>query len=149
MARGKGRTHEREWPGVRGGTHEREWPGVRGGTHEREWPGVRGGTHEREWPGVRGGTHEREWSGQVRSHQYSDSSGAHGAPKLMLLGNKVDLEVARKVTHERGLAEADMTGTRFAEISAKTGENAEKVRCCSHVTMRMESCDYYVVVKWS
>lgn len=50
----------------------------------------------------------------------------------MLVGNKTDLETVRKISPDRGSAEAATSGIRFAEVSAKTGDNVEKVnpRCC-------------------
>ena len=44
----------------------------------------------------------------------------------MLVGNKTDLETVRKISPDRGSAEAATSGIRFAEVSAKTGDNVEK-----------------------
>eukprot|EP01010_Urceolus_cornutus_P000627 NODE_1144_length_1083_cov_166.120890_g874_i0.p1 GENE.NODE_1144_length_1083_cov_166.120890_g874_i0~~NODE_1144_length_1083_cov_166.120890_g874_i0.p1 ORF type:complete len:232 (-),score=82.71 NODE_1144_length_1083_cov_166.120890_g874_i0:386-1024(-) len=44
---------------------------------------------------------------------------------MMLVGNKVDLEEEREVSHEEAAAFAKEYGLHFVETSAKTGENVE------------------------
>ena len=47
--------------------------------------------------------------------------------QIMVLGNKCDLVESRQVSTERGRMFAEEHGLKFMEISAKTGENVEKV----------------------
>eukprot|EP00731_Ephydatia_muelleri_P017756 Em0010g854a len=66
----------------------------------------------------------KKWMADIS--EYCGTNSQQGTPKLMLVGNKTDLEKARKVSSDRGSAEAAASGIRFAELSAKTGENVEQ-----------------------
>lgn len=66
----------------------------------------------------------KKWMADIT--EYCSASAQYGTPKLMLVGNKNDLEANRRVSSDRGAAEAQTSGARFAEVSAKTGDNVEK-----------------------
>ena len=46
----------------------------------------------------------------------------------MILGNKLDLTESRAISRTTGKSLADEHGAKFAEVSAKTGEEIDEVR---------------------
>jgi hypothetical protein len=59
-----------------------------------------------------------------------------GAPKFILVGNKVDKLNQREVTSDEGFALARQYGCRFFETSAKTRVNVEEAFTCLVRTLR-------------
>ena len=60
------------------------------------------------------------WLKELRTHSAPDI-------KVVLIGNKIDLEKERKITKEEGESFAKMNNiSKFVETSAKTGFNAQK-----------------------
>lgn len=48
-------------------------------------------------------------------------------PYLYLIGNKIDLENERNVSHDDGLSLAEKMGAQFFEVSAKEGTNVDEL----------------------
>lgn len=61
--------------------------------------------------------------------------------KLILVGNKTDLEEKRVVSKEEGQKFADDNGLLFFETSAKSGENIEEMfnKCTEDIVTKIES----------
>jgi len=64
--------------------------------------------------------HVTDWLEQVKR------SGNEGG-KIMLIGNKCDLEQKRRVSYEEGRTLGENLGIEFYEVSAKTTENMNKM----------------------
>ncbi len=62
------------------------------------------------------------WLKEVREQLYDSET-----VQIMVLGNKCDLVESRQVSTERGRMFAEEHELQFMEISAKIGENVEKV----------------------
>ena len=64
---------------------------------------------------------EKKWIKDFRTHAMTDST-------CILIGNKMDLSLIKKVEHFEGSIFSDrIKATWFTETSAKTGENVEEV----------------------
>ena len=63
-------------------------------------------------------------------------------PKILLVGNKIDLESERRVPTDKAQAFADTNGINFAEVSLKTLSNVDNLH-----DMLMKSVSESVVVK--
>lgn len=64
--------------------------------------------------------------------------------KVILVGNKIDLDSLREVTAKDGRALADELGYLFAETSAKTGQGVDGVRplLTTFLQLRDLKCDF-------
>ena len=56
------------------------------------------------------------------------SDGSSKSPAILVLANKIDRETEREVAMAKGEEAARGFGTKFAEVSALTGEGVEEVR---------------------
>ena len=56
------------------------------------------------------------------------SDGSSKRPAILVLANKIDRETEREVSMATGEEAARGFGTKFAEVSALTGEGVEEVR---------------------
>jgi Ras-related protein Rab-2A len=72
--------------------------------------------------------HLQTWLEDARQHSNPDMT-------IMLIGNKVDLEHRRAVSHDEGEKFAEEHGLKFLETSAKTAANVEEafIRTARHI----------------
>ncbi|KAJ6243286.1 ras-like protein [Anaeramoeba flamelloides] len=73
--------------------------------------------------------------------------------RIMLVGNKKDLESERKVSYEEGLNSAESLGARFFETSAFTKENVDQIfqeglRMILTIPKKIPDCDGMNKKKW-
>ena len=59
-------------------------------------------------------------------------------PAILVLGNKIDKESERAVATVTGEQAAKEFGTKFAEVSALTGDGVEEVRNCPLIRVPSE-----------